>query len=240
MSGRVDSHTISHAENIFTGDAYTPGANDGGRGLPVRQVVDDIVSAANIAAADVDGIVAAATTPGIGEVDLVADGGALVTAGVAILTPARAVQVVSTTTDTTQTVRFTGTDQYGAIVVEDLALNGTTPVVGLKAFKTVTSVSLDIAMAGNLNAGDSLVIGLNYRVDALDDIDFTTQGGDAKAVGAGAGTLVVADTTIPATAATGDVRGTILVDAAPFPLRVIYKPAGRKSTTAYGVPQFAG
>lgn len=235
MSGRIDSHTISHAENIFTGDAYTPGT--AGRGLPVRQVIDDIVSAANILAEDPNGYVSAVAVPAAGEV--VMDGVLLVN-GVGVADVARGLTVTSSTTDTTQAVTITGTDQYGAIVVETIALNGVTPVDGLKAFKTVTKVEVDILLAGNLDVGTSNVIGLNYRVDSLDDLDFTTQGGDAKAVGAGAGTLVVADTTSPATAITGDVRGTILVDAEPFPLRVVYVPAGRKTTTAYGVPQFAG
>lgn len=242
MSGRVNAHTISHAENLFSGDAYQPGANDGGRGLPIRLVVDDVVKATNIVAADPNGYIAAAVTPGAGALDLVADGGALVTAGVGIADVARAVQIVASGAgDTTQSVTVTGTDQYGAPLVETIGpLTGVTPVEGLKAFKEVTALSLDIAMATNLDVGTLNVIGLNYRVDALDDLDFTTQGGDAKAAGAGAGTLVVADSTSPATAVTGDVRGTILVDAAPFPLRVIYQPAGRNSILAYGVPQFSG
>ena len=234
---RLDSHTLTHAENVYTGDAYAAGANDSRRGIPVRLVVEDEVSAANITASDVDGVVNGPTTPSAGALAL---DGLLVTDGVAIFDVARCLVIVSTTTDTTQAVLITGTDQYGAPLVESIDFNGTTPVVGLKAFKTVTSIVLDIDLAGDPDIGDSDTIGLNYRVDSLDDLDFTTQGGDAKALGAGAGTLVVADTTSPATAITGDVRGTIAVDAAPFPLKVVYKTAGRKSVTAYGVPQFAG
>jgi len=237
MTARINSHTISHAENLFSGDAYQPGANDSGRGLPIRQVIDDAISAANILAQDPDGYVSAVAVPAAGEVVM---DGALLVSGVGVADVARGVIVDSSAADITQTVTVTGTDKYGAPLVEDIALNGTTAVPGLKAFKTVTKIEVDILMAGTLDVGTTNVIGLSYRVDALGDIDFTTQGGDAKAVGAGAGTLVVADTTSPATAVTGDVRGTILVDAEPFPLIVVYKPAGRNTVGAFGVPQFAG
>jgi hypothetical protein len=237
MSQRINSHTISHAENLFSGDAYQAGANDSGRGLPIRLVIEDVIKATNIVAEDPNGYVAAAVTPGAGAVAL---NGALVTAGVGVADVARGVSVVSTTTDTTQTVTVTGKDQYDNILVENIALNGATPVDGLKAFKEVTGISLDIAMAGNLDVGTSNVIGLNYRLDDTEDIDFTIQGGDVKVAAAGAGTAVVADTTFPATAITGDVRGTYLVDAEPFPLILVYKPAGRNTVGAFGVPQFAG
>ena len=237
MSARTDSHTISHAENIFSGDAYTPGANDSGRGLPVRQVIDDIIKATNILAQDPNGYVAAAVTP-VGSVTL---NGALVTAGVGNADVARNVSVDSSNAgDTTQVVTVTGTDAYGAILVENITLNGTTEVDGKKAFRTVTAVSVDVVLAGNLDVGTGNIIGLNYRLDAVDDVDFVTQGGDAKVASVGAGTLVLADTTSPATAVTGDVRGTYLVDAEPFPLIIVYKPAGRKTVTAFGVPQFSG
>lgn len=241
MSSRTNSHTISHAENLFSGDAFQAGANNSGRGLPIRLVIDDVVKVGNIVAQDPNGYIAAAATPTAGAIDLVADGGALVTAGVGIADIARGVIVDSTAAgDTTQTLTITGTDQYDNTMVEDIALNGVTAVSGLKAFKEVTAISLDIDMAGNLDIGTTNVIGLNYRVDALNDIDFTTQGGDAKVAGDGAATLVVADTTSPATAVTGDVRGTMLVDAEPFPLIVVYKVAGRNTVLAFGVPQFAG
>jgi hypothetical protein len=239
MSQRINSHTISHAENLFSGDAYQAGANDSGRGLPIRLVVEDVIKATNIVAEDPNGYVAAAVTPAAGAVAL---NGALVVAGVGVADVARAVQIVASGVgDTTQSVTVTGKDQYDNVMVETIGpLTGVTPVDGKKAFKEVTGISLDITMTTNLDVGTNTVIGLNYRLDDIQDIDFAIQGGDVKVAGDGAGTPVVADTTLPATATTGDVRGTYLVDAEPFPLKLVYKVAGRNTVGAYGVPQFAG
>src|SRR5690348_17297940 len=53
----------------------------------------------------------------------------------------RNVQIVASGA-TTSNVTINGTDIRNQVISETLALNGTTPVFGVKAFKTVTSVVL--------------------------------------------------------------------------------------------------
>ena len=125
--------------------------------------------------------------------------------GVATLDCARAIQIVSSSTDTTQTVTLTGTDYWGQAQTQLLTLNGTTAVVSTKAFKTITKVAVSAALAGNLSVGTADVFGLPYRVT---DAGYLLRTGWAGAVADNAGTFVAADTTSPATSSTGDVRGT--------------------------------
>ena len=132
--------------------------------------------------------------------------GASASAGVATFDYARIVTAVSSNIgDTTQSITVTGTDYYGQAQTELIALNGTTTVSGLKAFKTVTQVAVDAALTGNLSVGDGDSFGLPYRVT---DGGYLLRTGWAGAVADNAGTFTAADTTSPATASTGDVRGT--------------------------------
>jgi hypothetical protein len=125
--------------------------------------------------------------------------------GVATLDCARAIQIASSSTDTTQTVTLTGTEYWGQAQTQLLTLNGTTAVVSTKAFKTITKVAVSAALAGNLSVGTADVFGLPYRVT---DAGYLLRTGWAAAVSDNAGTFVAADTTSPATSSTGDVRGT--------------------------------
>lgn len=165
--------------------------------------------------------------------------GALATSGVATTDVPRGVQVLSTNAgDTTQVVTVTGTDAYGATVVEAITLNGTTPVLGKKAFKTITRVQVSAVMVGNLTVGTSSILGLPYR---------PVLGGFVRGIAnentADAGTYVAPIRTT-STSTTADVRGT-------------YTPAGTLNATnvftvtiaiqngpedfhAYGIAQFAG
>lgn len=127
----------------------------------------------------------------------------------------------------------TGTDEYGSIISESSASG--TSFAGKKAFKTVTAASVNAAVTA-LTAGSGDVLGLPVRVDANGLIA-------ARASNAiDAGTFVPADTTSPATATTGDVRGT-------FDPAVALNGTNRVSVTvvcanpetkvgAYGVKQF--
>lgn len=142
------------------------------------------------------------------------------------------------------TIRVTGTDEYGATLIEDLSIAATgtsQAAAGLKAFKTVTSVA--ITSAGNattntLNLGFGDVLGLPYRVDAggvlvkLNDNALDT------------GTFVPADTTDPATATTGDVRGTfdpsVTLDGSKV-IRLLVKIANQQTKVgSFGVEQYDG
>lgn len=131
--------------------------------------------------------------------------GSTASGGVATLDCARAIQIVSSSTDTTQTVTLTGTDYWGQAQTQLLTLNGATAVVSTKTFKTITKVAVSAALVGNLSVGTADVFGLPYRVT---DAGYLLRTGWAGAVADNAGTFVAADTTSPATNATGDVRGT--------------------------------
>lgn len=118
----------------------------------------------------------------------------------------RALNVVSSTTDTTQIVTVVGKDAFGATLSQAFTLNGTTAVVGTKAFATVTGISVNIALAGNLSVGTINVFGLPVPLPMLGLVVKDLTDG---AVSGTAGTFVVADTTSDgSTSSTGDVRGT--------------------------------
>ena len=137
--------------------------------------------------------------------------GASASGGVATLDVPRAVSIVSAGAgDTTQTATVYGTDAYGIPMTETIAFNGTTTVNGKKAFKTVTRVAISAATAGNVSVGSTDIFGLPYRTNTR-NYAITAWNGAMVTTG----TFVAADTTSPATATTGDVRGTYAVpDAA--------------------------
>lgn len=193
-------HTITHADRIFAGAGVALPLNNAKRGVELALIHRQIISDAVIG--DPNGYVAAAVTP-LGDVAL---NGVLVTAGVGIADVARGIIVDSSGAgDVTQTVTIVGTDIAGEVITEDIALNGITAVPGLKAFKTVTSISVDIVMAGNLDVGTTDVLGLDVRLLNAYDTLHTLVGSTGAA---DAGTLVLADQTSPVTNTTGDRRGT--------------------------------
>lgn len=144
--------------------------------------------------------------------------------------------VATGTAGSNHVVTITGTDEYGAPLVEALTLNGTNAIAGKKAFKTVVSVAVAAGAAGDtfdLGWGD--VLGLPVKLPGTGLVIAEMQDG-AKAT---AGTLVAASSAT-ATAATGDVRGTYDPNAAcdgskSFQLiAILANPADK------GVAQFAG
>jgi hypothetical protein len=61
-------------------------------------------------------------------------------------------------------VVVTGTNIRGETITETLALNGTTPVVGNKAFKTVTSVLVPAVSSRTIDLGVGAKLGLSRRM----------------------------------------------------------------------------
>jgi hypothetical protein len=134
--------------------------------------------------------------------------GTLATAGVATNDVCRALQMVSTNVgDTTQTVTVTGTDYYGRTQTQIKTLNGTTPVLFTKSFKTVTQVAVSAVMVGNISVGNRDAIGLPFRVI---DVVYVVSVKWNATLAQDAGTFTAADVTSPATNATTDVRGMYL------------------------------
>lgn len=179
----------------------------------------------------------AAAAAGVAAAQAVAAAGNLnLTSGTVTFDVPRGVQAVSTAVgDTTQTLTFTGTDEYGAVMVERITLNGTTAVFGKKAFKTVTKVAASAATAGNVSAGSSDVLGLPLF---LQDSDFVLKEIQDDAVAA-AGIFAAGDQSEPA-ATTGDVRGTYDPSAACNGAITFRLVAIATDPTYKGLGQYAG
>lgn len=91
----------------------------------------------------------------------------------------RALQVVAAAA-ATSSVTITGFDYLGQPMIEVLTLNGTTPVVGKKAFRRVTNIAYG-ATATTINVGTADVLGLPYAtvgdvVGYTDSLRDATQG----------------------------------------------------------------
>lgn len=63
----------------------------------------------------------------------------------------------------TSIVRIVGKDYLGQPMKEALTLNGTTPVVGKKAFKWIDAVDYDATAAVTINVGTGNILGLPYK-----------------------------------------------------------------------------
>lgn len=235
MSSRTDSHNISTAENLYQGDAYRAGAEGGGRGLPIIGVVKADLGAPDVE--DPNGIFVedsgAASFPFAFTLD-----GALVTDGVVIMDVARNVEIINAGASTSK-ITFTGTDMYGEAIVEELTSNGNNVVKGKKAFKTITQIVTDTDTTANLTCGSGDILGLPFALDNKGDLFAANEAGVVATIG----TVVAAVDTSPATATTGDIRGTYVATATlngTVTVVLYYFPKGRKTVSGYGVPQFGG
>jgi hypothetical protein len=207
----MSKQSLSIANELFFGRAAYGRANNGKRGIRVYLMA--MYDAAPILE-DADGIsasqsVVVATTP------LALINGALAASGAVTLDVPR--NVVGAWTGTA-VLTITGTDQYGETMKESSA-SGTT-MAGLKAFKTITSVSFS-ANVTSATVGTGKVLGMPVKISTKNGMQPALFDGAADA-----GTRVAAVTTDPATATTGDIRGT-------------YAPAGTLDGT-YGVAQYSG
>lgn len=122
--------------------------------------------------------------------------GALATAGVATMDVPR--NIVAAWTGTA-ILTVTGTDYYGQTQTESSGSG--TSFTGKKAFATITAVNVSANVTG-ATVGTGNVLGLPFKINSGDF--FAPVFLDA----ADAGTVVIADNTNPATATSGDVRGT--------------------------------
>lgn len=65
---------------------------------------------------------------------------------------------------TTANVTINGTGVRNEVISETIALNGTTPVTTLRAFKTVTSIVLPTVSSTTLSVGTSAALGLSRKM----------------------------------------------------------------------------
>ena len=102
----------------------------------------------------------------------------------------------------TPVVQIKGHDYLGQRMQENLTGNGTTPVTGSKAFKRIDEIVVPLGVTGTIDVGTLGVFGVPYKT-----VSFDTEIVDGTGA-AMTGTLTQADLTDPATAVTGDPRGT--------------------------------
>ena len=125
---------------------------------------------------------------------------------------ARALQYVSSSaSDTTVTLTVKGWDIFGIPMTETITLNGTTPVLGKKAFGFVQSVTTGVAsLVGNISVGTTDTLGINFRADSFSYLEvYVNDAGITANTG-----FTKADITPVATATTGDIRGTYTMQSA--------------------------
>jgi VCBS repeat-containing protein len=225
---------LSRATDLFAGGVTFAGANSGKPGAPLSLLYVKHYGA--IVTADPDGVSTAQAVAGAGNLTIT---GALASGGVATFDVPRAVTILSAGNDSGITFTVTGTDEYGQTVKETITGANAGTAAGLKAFKTVTQVAASGAAAGNVSVGTGDVIGLPFRSDAGDLLLCLL--GD---VAIDAATFVRAVTTDPATATTGDVRGTFNPSAAingANRFSIVMLIHGRSTRAeAYGVEQYDG
>ena len=147
---------------------------------------------------DLNGIVAAFTVTG-GVTIAVAD----MVGAVAFESDAkfgRAVQIDFSAAGT-PVVNINGFDYLGQAMTENITGNGTTPVLGKKAFMRVTEIIVASGVTGTIDVGTTDVLGLPYKSHGI-----TKEIADGS--NQSAGTFVQGVLTDPQTATTGDPRGT--------------------------------
>lgn len=225
---------ISVTDNLRTGNAVNANRTKGGIPLAGEEAQAVLVlSLGAPIAADDDGICAQQTAGAAGDLTI---NGALASGGAVVLDVPRGVQVDAAGA-ATAVVTIYGTDVHGASLRENITLNGTTAVLGVKAFKTITRVAVSAA-ATDVFVGTTSKLGLPYR---------PVVGGFIRGIlnenTADAGTYV-APSRVTATATTVDVRGTY-APAGTLNGTNVYKVAiavqnGPTDADAFGVAQFNG
>lgn len=108
--------------------------------------------------------------------------------------------VASVANATVLTVR--GRDYLGQPMAEQMTLNGTTPVVSVKAFKWLDSVTW-AATTGTINVGVGARLGLPYRMNGA----ISTAAEEVNGVLGATGTFTAGNTTDPQTFTSTDPRG---------------------------------
>lgn len=117
----------------------------------------------------------------------------------------RGVGITSTSDLTGVNFTVSGYDVYGQPMTQTLAGGSTAKVTTKKAFYQIVSVAASGAVAANVSVGTSDLFGLPVLVGTL---AYISRVGWDNVLAANAATALAGDAT-PATAATGDVRGTI-------------------------------
>lgn len=135
-------------------------------------------------------------------------------------------------------ITVTGTDAYGATVVETITgAVGATTVAGKKAFKTITKIAVSAATTGAITVGWGDVLGIPIFLPSAGHVLKEMEDG----VAATAGTFVAGIRTAGgSTATTGDVRGTVDPNSACDGAKVFQLLVALPDPGYLGIPQYAG
>lgn len=135
---------------------------------------------------------------------------------------ARTLSVVSSSaSDTAMLFTIQGFDCWNQPMTEQITSNGTTPVLGVKAWKYISTITASHAgsfsTTGTVTVGTGATntgaFGFPLRVDAFEYLEISVNGATVTAnTGFTAG---LAPTTNPATYTTADIRGTYAMQTAP-------------------------
>jgi hypothetical protein len=132
-------------------------------------------------------------------------------------------------------VTVLGLDDYFQVMSATVSSPVSTATVSTtKCFRYVRSVTSAGNTVGTVSVGTGDVFGFPYRVDFFDDTDITYSSAKITAVTG----FVAADATTPATALTGDVRGTYAVQSASDGVKrltVLLTVPNANLTTAAGI-----
>ena len=223
------------SDGLRVGDAWNGRANaDQGYTVPKVAVVEFGAIATAAAGAVVDTI----NTTGAGTISAT---GSLVSGGVATFDVARNVSIAATGSMTGFTYTVAGTDQYGETVTETIIgpTGSGAARAGVKAFKTVTSITTTGSNGQAISVGTGTKLGVPYRLaDKGKVLGMAVDGVQETALTIVAGYLTTSNAS---TATTADVRGTVSPNTAPngaklFSLQFIVGDADTKAGL-YGLAQ---
>ena len=130
---------------------------------------------------------------------------------VLVLDVPRNLAYVSGSDISNRTFTASGWDVYGQPMTITTTGPNATTVFSTKAIKYISGITISGAAAGAITIGTGDGFGLPYRLLTVNHVINVKW---AAALAADAGTMTLADATSPATATTGDVRGTYLPSSA--------------------------
>lgn len=190
---------------------------------------------------DRDGICVAQVRTGAGDLTI---NGAFATAGMATLDAGvksygRCVGIYSGGNLSALTFTVYGYDAQRRPVREAIAGPNNTTTAGVKSFKTITRVAVSATIGTNVEVGTIDKFGLPMYLASLSQVVHVGYG---ETLARDAATFAIGVTTSPATATTGDTRGTVIPSAVTNGskrLVVVMVPDMTSDASQFGVQQYA-
>jgi hypothetical protein len=144
----------------------------------------------------------------------------------------RAITIVAAAVGATGTVTVKGRDYLGQPLTEQLTLNGTTAVTGVKAFKYIDNIAWPANATHTMNVGWSTKLGLPYRLTVTAITNEFMNGANVTA-----GTLVLGNTGVQSATST-DPRGMYTPNTAPNGANVYTLVYMADQTNLHGNPHY--